>query len=47
MAYQKLGLYRNVTQQECEQLFRYYDDDRNGFLTANEIVDVVWDLYTS
>ena len=34
-------------QQECQQLFRFYDDNRSGFLTPDEIVDVVWDIYTS
>lgn len=28
-------------------MFRFYDDDRNGFLTPNELVDIVWDLYTA
>lgn len=45
--YQRLGIYRQLNQQECEQLFRFYDDDRNGFLTPNELVDIVWDLYTA
>lgn len=31
----QMGVYRDVTQMECENLFRFYDDDRNGFLTAN------------
>jgi hypothetical protein len=44
---QKCNIYRQVTPAECEQLFRFYDDDRNGFLTPNEIVEVAWDIYTS
>jgi Ca2+-binding EF-hand superfamily protein len=33
--FNRIDIYREVTQAECEQLFRFYDDDRNGFLTPN------------
>lgn len=35
LVFQRLNIQRNVNNQECEQLFRFYDDDRNGFLTPN------------
>lgn len=47
LVFQNLNLQRTVSEAECQQLFRFYDDDRNGFLTPDELLDVVWDLYTS
>ena len=47
MVFNKINIYRDVTEAECQQLFKYYDDDRNGFLTPNEMNDVVWDIYTN
>lgn len=47
LVFGELGLQRSVSEQECEQLFRFYDDNRSGFLTHDELGDVVWDIYTS
>lgn len=45
--FNKINIYRDVTEAECQQLFKFYDDDRNGFLTPNEMNDVVWDIYSN
>lgn len=47
LVFEKLNLVRSVSENECEQLFRFYDDNKSGFLTADELTDVVWDIYTS
>lgn len=28
-------------------MFRFYDDNKSGFLSPDELTDVVWDIYTS
>lgn len=45
--YQRLGICHPLNQQSCQELFMYYDDNGNGMMTPDEIVDVVWDIYSN
>ena len=47
LVFDRLALERSVSENECEQLFRFYDDNRSGYLTPDELTDVVWDIYSS
>mgnify|MGYP000889904211 CR=1 FL=1 len=47
LVYGRLGLNRPLNPQVCQELFMYYDDDGNGRMTPNEVIDMVWDAYSS
>lgn len=46
LIYERLGLNRPLNPQICQELFLYYDDDGNGRMTPNEVIDMVWDVYS-